>query len=61
MIVLSKEEIAELTAEQDTLRSMLKGDMFIDMDIMDKIHNIQMKLDGIKPGDSYVECIGCGS
>lgn len=61
MTVLSEEEIVELKSEQDTLRSMLQGDMFCDMEIMDKIHNIQMKLDGTKPGDSYVDCIGCGS
>lgn len=58
---MSEEEREALIAEQDVLRSQLKGDMFADMEIMDKIHNIQMKLDGTRPGDSYVECIGCGS
>lgn len=50
-----------LIAEQDALRLRLNGDMFSDMDLMDRIHVIQMKLEGTKPGDSYVECVGCGS
>ena len=50
-----------LIKEQDALRLRLTGDMFVDMDIMDRIHVIQMKLEGTKPGDSYIECIGCGS
>lgn len=24
-------------------------------------HNLTMKLNGAKPTDSYIECIGCGS
>jgi hypothetical protein len=50
-----------LIKEQDALRLRLTGDMFSDMDLMDRIHVIQMKLEGTKPGDSYVECVGCGS
>ena len=50
-----------LIKEQDALRLRLTGDMFVDMDVMDRIHVIQMKLEGTKPGDSYIECIGCGS
>ena len=49
-----KKEIAELEKQ-------LTGDMFADMDIKDKIHNLQMKVDGVKPTDSHVDCIGCGS
>tara|TARA_R110002051_G_C8417545_1_gene451188 strand:- start:165 stop:350 length:186 start_codon:yes stop_codon:yes gene_type:complete len=29
--------------------------------IQDKIHNIKMKLNGVKPADSSIDCIGCGS
>ena len=50
-----------LIAEQDSLRLRLTGDMFVDMELMDRIHAIQMKLEGTKPGGSYIECIGCGS
>lgn len=32
-----------------------------EMNIADKIHNLQMILDGVKPMDTYVDCIGCGS
>ena len=31
------------------------------MEIADKIHNLKMKINGVKPGNSYVDCIGCGS
>ena len=31
------------------------------MEIADKIHNIKMKMNGIRPSDSFVECVGCGS
>ena len=37
------------------------GDMFQDMDIKDRIHNLQMQLDGVKPEDSHISCVGCGS
>ena len=43
------------------LESQLTGDMFEDMDIKDRIHNLQMQLDGVKPEDSHIDCIGCGS
>ena len=31
------------------------------MDFADEIHNIEMKLNGVKPTDSHIDCIGCGS
>ena len=43
------------------LQKQLTGDMMKDMNIRDEIHNLQMKLNGIKPMDSQVDCIGCGS
>lgn len=51
----------DLQQEIDTLKSQLTGDMFNDMDIKDKIHNLEMKLKGVRPMDSHIECIGCGS
>ncbi len=56
----------ELTKEQlekeiASLESQLTGDMFADMDIKDQIHNLTMKLKGVKPMDSSFECVGCGS
>lgn len=56
----------ELTKEQlekeiSSLESQLTGDMFTDMDIKDQIHNLKMKLNGVKPMDSQFECVGCGS
>ena len=47
--------------EIEELKSQLTGDMFKDMYIKDKIHNLEMKLKGVKPEDSHFDCIGCGS
>ena len=53
-LVSLEEQIAELNAQ-------LTGDMFTDMDIKDKIHNLDMQLKGVKPTDSHFDCVGCGS
>jgi|TARA_B110000977_G_C10803335_1_gene387214 hypothetical protein len=47
----------------ETLRvKKSRTDDFIEqMDIADEIHNIEMKLNGVKPTDSSIDCIGCGS
>ena len=50
-----------LQQEIDALKATLTGDMFSDMDIKDKIHNLDMKLKGVRPTDSHIDCIGCGS
>ena len=51
----------QLQAEITALESQLTGDMFNDMDIKDKIHNLKMKLNGTRPMNSEIECVGCGS
>ena len=43
------------------LEESLTGDMFLDMDVKDKIHNLNMQLSGVKPENSEIDCIGCGS
>jgi len=53
--------LEETKAQIEKLRGQLTGDMFSDMDLKDQIHNLEMKLNGIKPKDSYIDCIGCGS
>ena len=50
-----------LQAEIQELESKLTGDMFADMEIKDKIHNLKMKLNGTRPMNSEIECVGCGS
>lgn len=56
------QEIKEqLSQEIATLTGQLSGDMFKDMEIKDKIHNLQMQLNGTKPMDSSIDCVGCGS
>ena len=60
---MSEQEKKELTEQVEVLKIEVEKstDMFESMDIANKIHNIEMKLNGVKPTDSYIECIGCGS
>ena len=57
------ETVAKQGIEQEiaALETQLTGDMFKDMEIRDKIHNLKMKLTGTRPMDSQIECVGCGS
>lgn len=55
------ENTVALQEEIQALEAQLTGDLFQDMDIRDKIHNLQMKINGVRPMDSHIECIGCGS
>ena len=58
---MTEEEKTEIRKEIEQLRLQLTGDMFQDMDLKDKIHNLEMKLNGTKPTDSHFDCVGCGS
>ena len=50
-----------LQSEINALESQLTGDMFKDMELKDKIHNLKMKVNGTRPMNSEIECVGCGS
>ena len=60
-MLLTTTRMEQLQAEITALESQLTGDMFNDMDIKDKIHNLKMKLNGTRPMNSEIECVGCGS
>ncbi len=51
----------EIQAQIEKLENQLTGDMFNDMEVRDKIHNLKMKLNGTKPMNSEIDCVGCGS
>jgi|TARA_R110002020_G_scaffold466731_1_gene689464 hypothetical protein len=51
----------QLEQEIKDLKEQLSDDMIKDMKIREKIHNLEMKLNGVKPEDSHFECLGCGS
>ena len=51
----------ELEQEINRLEGTLTGDMLQDMETKDKIHNLTMQLNGTKPEDTRIDCIGCGS
>ena len=61
MTTLTDEIKKEIEAEIKSLEETLTGNMMKDMDVRDKIHNLKMKLNGVRPADSFVECVGCGS
>jgi len=54
-------EREELITELESLQGQLTGDMFQDMDLKDQIHNLEMKIKGVKPMDTHIDCVGCGS
>lgn len=60
-LVVPSEQLELLEKEIELLSNKLTGDMFEDMELKDKIHNLQMQIDGVRPMDSSIECIGCGS
>lgn len=45
----------------EELKQKLTGDMMVDMDVKQEIHELEMKMNGTKPTDSHFDCIGCGS
>ncbi len=51
----------QIQSEISSLEKQLTGDMMADMDVRDKIHNLKMKLNGVKPLNQNIECVGCGS
>lgn len=50
-----------LRIEQLRLEKSNTDDFGEQLNIADEIHNIEMKLNGVKPTDSAIDCIGCGS
>lgn len=54
-------DLDQLKTEIEELNNQLTGNMMEDMEIRDKIHNLEMKVKGIKPMDTRIDCVGCGS
>jgi len=56
----AERRLLELKIEE--LESQVEGKTWIErLEIADDIHNIKMKVNGVKPTDSQIDCIGCGS
>ena len=54
-------DLEQMETEIKELNQQLTGNMMEDMEIRDKIHNLEMKVKGIKPMDTRIDCVGCGS
>lgn len=59
--MLTTEQTQSLSSQIEELKAQLTGDMFADMEIRDKIHNLEMTLKGTRPANTEIECVGCGS
>ena len=51
----------EIHNKIEVLESKLTGNMLLDMEKKQKIHNLKMKLEGTKPLSQEIDCEGCGS
>ena len=60
MKIMNKEEMLK-TLDALKVKKLQTSDFMEQMNIADEIHNIEMKLNGVKPTDSSIDCIGCGS
>lgn len=58
---MSETQVQEYNRKIQALEAQITGDMYADMEIRDKIHNLKMERDGVKPTDSSIDCVGCGS
>lgn len=58
---MTEQQKLALVAAIAALKGKLTGDMFADMEARDQIHNLEMQLKGVKPIDSFIDCVGCGS
>ena len=43
------------------LKKQLTGDIFKDLEIRNKIHTLEMKINNVKPTDRHIDCVGCGA
>lgn len=59
---MTEEQRRLLELKIEELNSQREGKSWMErLEIDDVIHNIKMKLNGVKPTDSHIDCIGCGS
>ena len=61
MDILKKTELEAELAVIDKILTFENPTFEQQLELKDKAHNIKMQLNGVKPQDSYIECIGCGS
>ena len=61
IIFMTEQQKLALEQALESLKSQLTGNMIVDSEIRDQMHNIKMQLKGNKPVDSHFDCVGCGS
>ena len=60
---MTEQDYIDISSEIESLKASkaLTSSFEEEMEFADKIHNLQLNLDGVKPQDTFVDCIGCGS
>jgi|TARA_R110000787_G_scaffold143941_2_gene257661 methionine salvage enolase-phosphatase E1 len=60
---MTEQDYLNITEEITLLKKQKSfvSDFEEEMNLADKIHNLEMKRNGVKPEDTYIDCIGCGS
>tara|TARA_R110002012_G_scaffold317513_1_gene534164 strand:+ start:2943 stop:3128 length:186 start_codon:yes stop_codon:yes gene_type:complete len=61
MLDTTRRELEETLEIYETQRNQENLSFDKQLELADKIHNIQMKLNGVKPNTTYIDCVGCGS
>lgn len=64
MSVITEDQKSALALQIEALEIQVKNenDFGIKLELKDKIHNLKMVLNGVKPAGSIdFECVGCGS
>ena len=60
---MTEQDYLNITEEITLLKKQKSfvSDFEEEMNLADKIHNLEMMCNGVKPEDTYIDCIGCGS
>lgn len=45
----------------EELKAQLSGDMIKDMEIRQKIHQLEMQINEVEPNTDFFQCVDCGS
>ncbi|QDP68185.1 MAG: hypothetical protein Unbinned1473contig1000_63 [Prokaryotic dsDNA virus sp.] len=56
-----EERMSSLVDKYESIKDNSSYSFMDKLDLLDEIHNVKMKLNGVKPMDTHIDCVGCGS